>query len=191
MNIYSVKPDTEYRLAFPEDAVYESDLWSFKCEPLAGKLPLHFEAYFSETSNKPLPDIAWLGMSTFAFREDVAEALLDILENSGELLPFKLNDDIWYCLNILEKADAAVDRERSQYEFDDGSTRFGLKDLAFFPDKLPKTSLFKIKDDNYTNIYCQDRRGGDEEVMNNFFCAVSAHKFTGIRFEEIATDLPQ
>jgi hypothetical protein len=81
MKIYTVQPDSSFRLMFPEDSVYDSDDWEFKCEPLAGKLPLHFEAYFSDKNDKPIPDIAWIGMSTFAFREDVATELLDILES--------------------------------------------------------------------------------------------------------------
>ena len=55
---------------------------------------------------------------------------------------------------------------------------------SFNEKNLPKTPLFKIKDDNYTNILCIDRREPEEEVINNFFCAVAAHKYTGIKFIE-------
>ncbi len=169
---------------YPEDEVYESDNWEFKCNSLAGKLPLHFKAYFSETSDKPMPDIAWIGMNTIAFRKDVAESLLDILESSGELLPFTVDGEQWYCYNVLSHSDNAVDIENSSFEIDDGETRFGLKKPCFIEANLPKTSLFKIKEDNYTNILCIDRREPEEEVLNNFFCAIAAHKFTGIKFTE-------
>jgi hypothetical protein len=182
MKIYAVKPDSNFRLMFPEGEVYDSDDWEFKCKPLAGKLPLHFKASFSEASEKPLPDIAWIGMSTLAFRKDVAEELLDILESSGELLPFTVDGEQWYCFNTLSHSDNAVDVENSGYEVDDGETRFGLKSPSFIEPNLPKTSLFKIKDDNYTNILCADRR--EDEVINNFFCAIAAHEYTGIKFTE-------
>lgn len=185
MKIYTVKPDSDFRLLFPEDSVYDSDDWEFKCEPLAGKLPLHFTAYFSEASNKPFPDIAWLGMSTFAFREDVATELLDILEEAGELLPFKVGGNIWYCFNILSHTNNAVDQENSRYEIDDGESRFGLAKPAFVVDNLPESSLFKIKEDNYTLTYCVDRRGADENVLGNFFCAIAAGEYTGVKFEEV------
>lgn len=185
MKIYAVKPDTKFRLMFPEDAVYDSDDWEFKCEPLSGKLPLHFNAYFSDANDKPIPDIAWIGMCTFAFRDDVATELLDILEQAGELLPFRINDRQWYCLNILQKADDALDHEKSKYEIEDDDMRFGLKSPFFKLDRLPKSSLFKIKADNYTTTYCADNRETDDDVLDNFFCAIAAHGYTGIMFEEV------
>jgi hypothetical protein len=185
MKIYAVKPDSNYRLMFPEDSIYDSEHWEFKCESLAGKLPLHFEAYFSDKNNKPIPDIAWIGMKTFAFREEVATELLDILEESGELLPFKVYDQQWYCFNVLKKADSAIDHEKSKYEVEEDGMRFGLKEAAFITDKLPESPLFKIQDDNYTTTYCIDKRESDEEVLNNFFCAVSRHGYTGLKFEDI------
>jgi len=185
MKIYAVKPDSSFRLMFPEDSVYDSDDWEFKCEPLAGKLPLHFEAYFSDSNDKPLPDIAWIGMNTFAFRDDVATELLDILEESGELLPFKIGDQQWYCFNVLQKSDDAIDHEKSKYEVEEEGMRFGLKTPAFRLDKLPRSPLFKIKDDNYTTTYCADNRETEEDVMNNFFCAIAGHGYTGIKFEEV------
>ncbi|WP_444996672.1 hypothetical protein [Aliikangiella sp. IMCC44359] len=184
MKIYNVKPDANYRLLFPEETVYKSDLWEFKCQPLAGRLPLHFKAQFSDRDDAPLPDIAWIGMSTFAFRRDVADELAHILEPSGELLPFTVDGEQWYCFNVLSHSDNAVDIENSSFEIDDGETRFGLKKPCFIEANLPKTSLFKIKEDNYTNILCVDRREPEEEVLNNFFCAIAAHKFTGIKFTE-------
>lgn len=185
MNIYIIKPDSDFRMMFPEDSVYDSDFWEFKCEPLAGKLPLHFEAYFSESNNKPLPDIAWLGMSTFAFRDDVACGILDILEDAGELLPFTVDGEQWYCFNVLTKADNAINHEKSKYEIEDGEIFFGLKKPVFIPERLPASSIFKIKDDNYTMTYCIDKRETEDDVLKNFFCAVAGNGYTGIKFEEI------
>jgi hypothetical protein len=184
MKIYAIKPDSSFRLMFPEDAVYDSDDWEFKCEPLAGKLPLHFESYFSKKNEKPIPDIAWLGMSTFAFRDDVATELLDILEEAGELLPFTIDGDQWYCFNVLKNADNAIDHEKSKYEVDDGAMRFGLKTPAFILENLPNSSIFKIKDDNYTTTYCIDNRETEDDILENFFCAVAGYGYTGLKFED-------
>lgn len=185
MKIYNVKPDAQFRFIFPEDSVYDSLEWEFQGNSLAGKLPLHFKAYFSDKVEKPIPDIAWIGMSTFAFRDDVATALLDILEDAGELLPFTVEGDQWYCFNVLSKTDNGIDHEKSKYEIDDGEMRFGLTKPAFIIENLPNTSLFKIKDDNYTNTYCIDKRDSDEDVLSNFFCAIAGHGFTGLIFEEV------
>lgn len=185
MKIYTVKPDSNFRLMFPEDTVYDSDAWEFKGEALAGRLPLHFTAYFSDKNDKPLPDIAWIGMSTFAFRNDVATELLEILEDAGELLPFTVEAKQWYCLNVLQKADDAIDLEKSKFEIENDEMRFGLKAPAFNLEKLPKSSLFKIKTDNYTMTYCIDNRETEEDVLNNFFCAIAGHGYTGLKFEEV------
>ena len=79
MKIYTVKPDSSFRLMFPEDSVYDSEDWEFKCKSLAGKIPLHFEAYFTDTNDKPIPDIAWIGMNAFAFREGTFSMLVSPL----------------------------------------------------------------------------------------------------------------
>ena len=152
MKIYAVKPDTNYRFMYPEDETYDSEFWEFKCTELVNKLPKKFNAYFSEKSDKPKPDIAFIGMLTFAFRGEVADALADILEEAGELLPFYVDDELWYCLNVLKSADA-VDEDKSTYEIVEGPIKMGLKDIVFDVSKLPEGSLFKIPSDNYTTIY--------------------------------------
>lgn len=183
MKIYKLKPDTDYRFMYPEDTVYNSDSFEFKCELLADKLP-QFEAYFDKNSDKPTADIAYLGMSTFALKREVADTMADILEDSAELLPFTVNGDVWYCLNVTNKSDA-LDVEKSKFKINKGDIKIGLTEPFFDEKKLPKPSLFKIIEDNYTEIYCVDKRDTDDDVLNNFFCALQASKYKGIKFEEI------
>lgn len=185
MKIYEIKPDTHYRFMYPEDSVYKSDEWDFNAEPLIEVLPKTFHAYFDKDKDEPLPDIAYIGMMTFAFRKDVATELVDILEAAGELLPFYVDKDLWYCLNVTTIADA-VDEEKSTYKINEGNARIGLIKPAFDVDRLPESSsLFKIPSDNFTTIYCADRRDTDEDVLNNFLCAVAGHGYTGVKFVEV------
>jgi hypothetical protein len=183
MKIYILKPDTNYRLLYPEDSVYDSEEWEFKAEPLIEKLPKQFKAYFDKDSKKPIPDIAYLGMSTFAFKKDVATELVEILEDAGELLPFYVDDALWYCLNVTKQSDA-LDPEKSKYEINNG-VRFGLKEYAFNEDKIITSEIFKISNDNFTNIFCSDLRENDSDVENNLFCAIASHGYKGIKFEEV------
>lgn len=187
-----MKPDIKYRLAYPEDSVYDSDHWEFKAQPLIEKLPLNFTGYFSQSSDAdyPKPDIAYMGMSTFALRGDVADILAeDILEPAGELLPFTIDGVLWYCLNVTACAPhEALDKSRSKYEIEENGLQINLLHGVFDTDKLPETSLFKMPHDNYTDIYCVDRRDSDEEVIGNFFAAVAAHGFTGVEFIEVYSD---
>lgn len=186
MKIYSVTPDTNYKLLFPEDGVYDSVFWEFNAQPLAGKLPLHFSAYFKEKSDKPIPDVAWMGMLTFAFRADVATALLDILEPHGELLPCKVEGEVWYVYNVLSVA--KVDVTRSSYEVDDGVNRFGLIKPHFLLEDLREKSIFKIEEDNYSATYSIDDRSTDDSILSSLFCAISAHGYTGLKFNTVFDD---
>lgn len=183
MKVYLLKPDTTYRMMYPEDDVYESDNWEFKCEDLVDRLP-QFQAYFDKNLDKPLPDIAYIGMSTFALRHDVATELVDILESSSELLPFYLDDELWYLLNVKDCVDA-LDEENSKYKINDGKLKLHLTEYAFHSDKLKNKSLFKIPNDNRSQIYCVDDRNSDESILNNLFCAIQAHGYTGVVFKEI------
>ena len=183
MKIYKLWPDTKYRFMYPDEHVYHSEDWEFKCDELAGKLP-EFKAHFDDREGEPIPDIAFLGMTTFAFRKDVATELVDILEESGELLPFYVGEDLWYLLNITKSIDA-LDEDKTTFRIDDGVTKLIASNYIFKEEMLPESTLFKIPTDNYTNIFCVDRRDTDEQVMNNLFCAIAHHGYTGIEFREV------
>lgn len=183
MKIYLLKPDTRFRFMYPEDSVYTSDEWEFNCEDLVDKLP-QFQAYFDKRSDKPIPDIAYIGMSTFAFRHDVATELVDILEASAELLPFYVDDQLWYLLNVRRCVDA-LDDEKSKYKINNGKIKMHLIEYRFNSNQLKNQTLFKIPNDNKTQIFCVDDRNSDKNVASNLFCAVSAHGYTGLKFEEV------
>jgi len=188
MKIYTVNPDTNYRFIFPEESVYAAQNWKFVGEPLVKILPKQFKAHYKLNSKKPIPDIALLGMRAFAFREEVATELSEILEEAGEVLPFWIDDELWYFLNILDISEDSLVEDKCEYEVDDEESRFGLIKWYFDTSKIKSKSLFKIPNDNFTFTYCIDRRGSDEEVMSNFFCAVAAHGYTGLEFEEVFSD---
>lgn len=126
-------------------------------------------------------------MATFALRADVADALAEeILEPAGELLPFTVDGELWYCLNVTACApQEALDKSRSRYEIEEDGLQLNLLHGAFDVDTLPETSLFKMPSDNYTDIYCADRQESDDQVMGNFFAAVAAYGYTGITFIEV------
>lgn len=64
--------------------------------------------------------------------------------------------------------------------------KFGLIKPTFNIDKIPKlSSLFKVPGDNFTTIFCADRRNTDKDVLSNFCCAVAGHKYTGVKFAEV------
>lgn len=183
MKVYILKPDMNFRFMYPEDKIYRSENWEFKCDTLIDKL-WQFKAYFDDNKDAPIPDIAYLGMLTFAFRKDVATELVYILEDAGELLPIYVDDELWYCLNITKSIDA-VDENMTEFRINDGKSKLFPVKYAFHEDKLPDSTLFKVSTDNFTNIFCVDRRDTDDQVMNNLFCAIAHYGYTGIKFEEV------
>ncbi len=186
MVLYKVNPDVDYRFLYPATNVLESDVWQFKCNPLAGRLR-QFEAFFDKDSDKPIPDIAYIGASTFAFNSDVSRELVDILERAGEVLPFFVDGKTWYCLNVLESLNA-LDEESSIYTIKDNGFELDIQEYVFHIERFSDSSLFKIPSDNQTDIFCVDRRETDEQVLSNFFCAVAAHSFTGLEFEVVCSE---
>lgn len=89
-----------------------------------------FQSYFDAEKGKPIPDIAYLGMATFAFKRDVAEKMTEMLEAAGEMLPFYCGDDLWYCLNVLKVYDA-LDESKLEDEYGDGTIKLNLKKCFF------------------------------------------------------------
>jgi len=188
MKIYTVNPNTNYRFMFPEEVVHKNREWRFKGKSLIKIIPKQFKAHFDKNSDNPIPDIALLGMRAFAFKEKVATELSEILEEAGEVLPFWIDDKLWYFLNILDISKDSLVEDKCEYEVDDEESRFGLIKFHFDASKIISKSLFKIPNDNFTFTYCIDRRGSDEEIMSNFFCAVAAHGYTGLEFKEVFSD---
>lgn len=183
MKVYILNPDPKFRFIFPEDDVYSSESWEFKCDLLIDRLG-QFKAHFDDRIDDPIPDIAYLGMLTFAFRKDVATELVDILEESAELIPIYVGEELWYCLNVTKSIDA-VDEDITEFRVNDGKRKLFPVKFAFHEDRLPDSTLFKVPTDNFTRIFCVDRRDTDDQVINNFFCAIAYHGYTGIEFEEV------
>lgn len=182
MKIYRLRPNTDYKMIFPVDS-FPKGVMSFKGKPIVEDFKKGFQAKYGD-DDKPVPDIAYLGMVTYAFKMEAANNLADILEQAGEALPIYIGEEVWYALNITTISEA-LDRDKSEFEMNDGKIKKIPNKFVFDINKLPNTSLFKIPDDNFTDVFCIDRRSGDAEILNNFFCAVSGHNLTGLEFEEV------
>lgn len=187
MKIYKVRPDTTFRMMYPPNDVYESEDWEFKCRELVDKIP-QFDAYWDDDETKPKPDIAYLGMSAFAFKADVATKITEILERAGEVLPFYVEGELWYYLNVMKTCDSALDEEKTTYKINQGNIKLIIENYAFHTKKITASSLFKIPQDNFTEIFCVDRRSTDKQILDNFFCAVHGNGFTGVKFIEVFND---
>jgi hypothetical protein len=89
-----------------------------------------------------LPDFALLGVVPL-FSEQAVEALRDILESHGELLPVRHARRRYLAYNVTTILDA-LDEERSSIaRFSDGNV-MSIESYAFRADALRKASIFRI-----------------------------------------------
>lgn len=184
--IYKITPDVRnYRTIFPDDEnLCEPDLWKPNCQSKESVL-LNFSAHYNQDTDTPIGDFSVINLMGLAVRDSVADELSDLFESSGELLPFTVDCDTWYYYNITKQVAGLLDLEKSTFMIP--GPNIGLQKAVFLKDKLPKRScIFKIAEDRFEGTYVLDSRADDKDVMSNLFCAVQAHNFKGITFEEVA-----
>jgi len=184
--IYKITPNVNhYRVIFPDsEALCEPDLWKPDGSSKESTL-INFSAHYNQEKKTPIRDITSINLQGLAIREHVANELADIFESSGELLPFYVGDDNWYFYNITRKIEGILDVEMSTFMLP--GLNIGLQKAVFKKEKLPKHScIFKMPEDRFEGTYVFDSRLNDRDVSLNLFCALQAHGFTGLSFEEVA-----
>ena len=184
--IYKITPDVNhYRVIFPDsEALCEPGLW--KSDGLSKEsILINFSAHYNNEKETPLGDFTAINLQGLAIRDHVANELAEIFEDSGELLPFYVGDDNWYFYNVTRKIEGVLDVEMSTFMLP--SLNIGLQKMVFKKEKLPKHScIFKMPEDRFEGTYVLDSRINDRDVSLNLFCALQAHGFTGLSFEEVA-----
>ncbi|RCU45622.1 hypothetical protein DU002_14245 [Corallincola holothuriorum] len=181
--VLQIEPDTNFRFMYSVDD-YDVNDWKFNGESRIGNIK-RFQAQWAQDSNKPIPDISYINTSTFAISKKVATELVELWEDSAELIPFDVNDELWYLLNVINRQENILDVDNS--EFMVPVLNVGIEKAVFYPDKLPRSCIFKIPEGRYSETFCVDSRVDDEDIMNNLFCAIQGHGYTGLIFKEVAS----
>lgn len=184
--IYKITPNVNhYRVIFPDsEALCEPDLWKPDGSPKESAL-INFSAHYNQEKKTPIGDITAINLQGLAIKEHVANELVEIFENSGELLPFYVGDENWYFYNVTRIIEGFLDVEMSTFMLP--ALNIGLQRAVFKKEKLPKHScIFKIPEDRFEGTYVLDSRINDRDISLNLFCALQAHGFTGLNFEEVA-----
>lgn len=188
MDIYRIDQDYDFKPLYPEEAVTDEKDWEFFAQSVVDIFPPRsFKGEFDEEDRKlPIPDIAIMGSNTYAFSEKATELLAPILNRAGEVIPFHVEAETWYLLNVMESLDKAFDRANSAAEMEamDGSL-VSIQRYAFFPEHLTDSALFKIPDDGNLHIFCADRRDTEEQRRSNFFQIVQENGLTGLDFKKV------
>lgn len=184
--IYKITPDVNhYRVIFPDDeTLCESELWKPNTSTKESTL-INFSAHYNNEKETPIGDMTAINLQGLAIRDHVANELAEIFEDSGELLPFHVGDDNWYFYNVTRKIEGILNVEMSTFMLP--SLNIGLQKAVFKKEKLPKHScIFKMPEDLFEGTYVFDSRVNDKDITLNLFCALQAHGFTGLSFEEVA-----
>jgi len=123
----------------------------------------------------PFNDYPCVGMLTPAFSRRAIDALRDILEPNGEILPLQTSVGDYYIYNLRTKADV-VDLSHSKVIFSNEENKMALEieHFSFHEDKLEELSIFRIVEmPNY------------EYVTDAFVQRVHEHGLNGFHFVKV------
>lgn len=115
------------------------------------------------------PDITFWHHS-LALSEHALSKLESELEDLGEFLPVKVNNQSWYVFNLLTKADSYIDMQNSEKDIEN-NTQVGIKSLCF--SSTPEHLIFKTDYDSNVRIFCTDK----------FKNLIEDNELSGLRFD--------
>jgi hypothetical protein len=187
MTVYKIEIENEkYKGFYADDVDFELEVQGyleFKCTP-KGHDWVPPKVYMEEMEDEdkgtqPVPDIAAFRPGSLVLSPRATEALKPILERTGELLPLPYQGETWFILNVTECVNA-LDKDRTEYVKDDeDGTILGIRRPVFYEDRLTRSSVFKIADDNFTSIYCHS---ADQNTEYDLKRAVESSGLRGIKF---------
>lgn len=118
--------------------------------------PVPVSRYVEGRDNQPA-DFPWLSGHSLAMRRSAVDALRDMLEEGGEILPLATDDGVdlfnFNCTRVID----ALDHERSEFwYFDDGRIMF-IEAAAFHDSMVRDVDFFKLPTMRVNNIYVGER----------------------------------
>ncbi|QIL88959.1 hypothetical protein GNX18_03650 [Microbulbifer sp. SH-1] len=114
-------------------------------------------------------DIGILTFCSLVLTEGAWSELKEIAERYGHLLPWQYGERRLWLWNVTNVANV-LDRDRSSFNHFGG-----VSHPVFTADKLTDNPVFKLREDNYTAIYC----------TYTFRQLIENHNFTGLEFEAL------
>lgn len=171
MKVYVLAPLYDQYKSFlaKDDGLATEQYESLRCKgkPIKWPTPLAIVGD-EEDIGIPEADIGFINIGSIVLAETSYTLLKDITEQYGQLLPLNFegrNLWLWNVTNIVD----ALDSKKSDF-----NSYGGVVNAVFSAEKIGKSMAFKIKEDNFTNIYCTDQ----------FVQFIKEHKLTGLDFDE-------
>lgn len=171
MKVYSITPKyDEFKSFVPKDwdeAITHYSSLRCKGSELSWPKPLQVVGD-EEDVGIPEPDIGLLNIGSLVFSDSAIENIRGALEKHGQLLPLMYNKRTFYLWNITNVLNALNPNES---EFNDHG---GVSKAVFSKNAIPRCSVFKIKEDNATSIFCTE----------DFANMIKENNLSGVDFEE-------
>jgi hypothetical protein len=126
----------------------------FDCNPLkrdwTGKQRFRFVP-----ANLPKGDTPGLSGSIPVFNRNAVNALSDMLEPNGELLPITCEGEDYFLFNVTRLVNALNEDDCDLERFDDGRI-MDIDRYSFFKDRLRGTVVFKLPQGRLSWVYVTD-----------------------------------
>lgn len=161
---YRIQPDLETYMRFQLDNFDFLDKLGDEFELSDFGKPLQHAwrpvkgKFFPGVAARTLPDISTWQTDMLILNQKAYDALKDVLQPFGELLPVEVESDTYYLFNVLKRLpDEVIDEDKSEYEYYEEEP-VGFRVLNFNEKEIPEENmLFCLQKDFAYNIYCDNR----------------------------------
>jgi hypothetical protein len=160
VNVYIPVADADrYQVLKPVDEdEYDRLFDGFRGAPMAETwtpMAVRVRTEADTDAGRPPGDFPSIGGAPPVFSARAVEALADLLEGRGELLPLLSAEGEYYAFNVTRLADG-LDEERSVItRFSDGRV-MNIEEYAFVPEPLVDETIFKLPQIPETYEYVTD-----------------------------------
>jgi hypothetical protein len=163
---YRIQPEQEQYMEFKLDGFDFLNKLGEKYELSDLSKPIQHDwqpikgEFYPRVNAREFPDITTWQTSFLVLNQKAYDALKEVLEPLGELLPLEMESGSYYLFSPqVRLPDDAIDMDKSEYEYHQTEEEpVGFKVLNFNADKIPEDKLlFCMQNDFAYNIYCVDR----------------------------------
>lgn len=171
MKIYALAPlyDQYKSLLAKDDDLAAEQYESLRCKGKHIKWPAPLAVVGDEDGvGIPEADIGFINIGSIVLTDAAYLVLKNIAEQYGQLLPLSYEGRSLWLWNVTHVIDA-LDSDKSQF-----NSYGGVVNPIFSTEKIGSSLVFKMKEDNFTNIYCTE----------SLVKLIKTNNFTGLEFDE-------
>jgi hypothetical protein len=168
IQIYSFQVDYDNFKSFVPSELSSQENVSTRCKgkPLNWTRPLLIETDEDDVG-LPEADISLVNIGSFVVSESLHSQFFNIYTDSCEFLPLSFGERKLYLVNVIRVIDCL---NKTQSKFNEFG---GVSEIVFDKEKVPPSGFFKIKEDNFSTIFCA---GDVRDLIKN-------NELTGSDFE--------